>query len=373
MKNRCRKGVVRRGGNAVDGRIDMDTLFPSAIIAERKAMIEGFWRGEDIGRPLFVPVPWANRPWPDRVGSRSAIDERIDAYRYQARVPVDVIPAFYLGGGTVALASAFGGKTTTESNGKSWINPIIGEADEAYTLEPPEPTAGLIGEWIGTYREFSRSVDGFIPIGMPDMQGPLQTASQLWGTERIILEMYDHPEAVHRSLDVVTEYLISVVRHLRENFVDTHVESYPPAWFPPDLGQGLVEDFVQILSPRLYEEFGLPYVNRIADAFGGIWLHCCATCRQHWPAFRKIHGLRGLDTMYPYTNPQEVFAAFPSIVHSIGLDYAESRRNFGGSGPDGWLEFLLDHVPRSVRWAFVTGCDDPDTVPRQLELVKKRW
>ena len=110
-----------------------------------------------------------------------------------------------------------------------------------------------------------------------------------------------------------------------------------------------------VLSPRLYKEFGLPYVNRIADAFGGIWLHCCATCKHHWPAFGKIHGLRGLDTMYPFTKPEEVFAAFPDIVHSAGLDYAESQRSFRKAGPDDWLQFLLEKAPRSVRWSFVTG------------------
>jgi hypothetical protein len=317
-------------------------------------------------------VPWNNSTPPDS-GVDAIIDSAINDFQVLARVPVDVIPKFGLGGGTVALASAFGGEVTVESNGKSWIKPVIRETADAYQLITPKPTDGIVGTWIEYYRAFSRSVTGHMPIGMPDMQGPLQTAAMLWGVERIIYEMYDNPDAVHRTLDVVTEYIISVSEYLRVNFTGTHVESYPPAYLPQSHGQGLIEDFVQLLSPELYEMFGLPYVNRIARRFDGIWLHCCASCTQHWPAFQQIHNLRGLDTMYPYTKPEEVVEAFPDIVHSIGLDYAESRRNFQNGRRDGWLEFLLERIPRDVRWVFVTGCDDEDTVPRQLELIHAVW
>ena len=48
----------------------------------------------------------------------------------------------------------------------------------------------------------------------------------------------------------------------------------PPLVLTPEeavavsLGVGLVEDFMHLLSPALYAEFGLPYVSRIAREFG---------------------------------------------------------------------------------------------------------
>lgn len=359
--------------NCSEPKLSLSPLYPPSLLKERLEVYDAFWSGEDIGRPIFVPIPWRNEPF-DGCARRTPLQVWFDRQRRRAASPVDALPFFSTGvGGTVALASAFGGAVQFTPDGKAWIEPVVANPGDAARLEPPPVTAGFLGRGLANYKEALERLDMFVPPQVPDMQGPLQTAAFLWHQEQFIYAMYDEPEAVHRTLDIVTDYIIRVIAHFRDAFPDAEMAAYPPSHLPRRMGCAITEDFMHLLSPELYEEFGLPYVNRISDAFGGVFVHCCGRFRQHWPVVRKIHNLRGLDTMYPYTDPAEIYEAFPDIVHSCGLDYAETQRNFKDKGPDAWLEYLVARTPRHVRWQFVTECDNADTVPRQLELVRRKW
>ncbi len=347
--------------------------YPQPVLDERFARYDAFWRGADIGRPIIIAIPWNNAPFADAGQPRCWEQTAADHLLHRAMVGVDVLPSICIANETVALASAFGGQVHYSQDGKAWIDPIITDPQQAFALVRPNPTDGLLGPSLARYRETIKLLDMVVPPQVPDMQGPLQTAAQLWNEEPFIYAMYDHPEAVHATLRVVTDLIIEVYRHLSDHYPGAELMNYPPSHLPRRFGVGMTEDFMHLVTPEQYEEFGLPYVNRISDAFGGIFIHCCGRFKQHWPVVQRIHNLRGLDTMYPYTNPQEVYEAFPNIVHSMGLDYAESHRNFKDASPDAWLEFLIERTPRNIRWQFVTEADNKQTVPRQLQIIEERW
>jgi len=350
----------------------LSTLFSNETILTRKAVLNEFWSGGDIGRPVLIPTSM-NKPF-DGDDNRTPAQWNLDHLRHLATCPVDFIPSFGSHGGVVTLASAFGGRTFQTANGQWHIEPVLQTPGDAFRLAVPEsPTTGLLDEGFRQYREFLSMVDMYVPPKVPDMQGPLQTASMLWDSTSFIMAMYDAPDAVHHALNIVTEHIINVIRHFRDTYPDAELMSYPPSHLPRMMGCALVEDYTHLLSPDLYEVFGLPYVNRISDAFGGVFLHCCSRFKQHWPVFQKIHNLRGLDTMYPFTVPEEIYEAFPGIVHSIGVDYAEMQRNFKDKGVDAWFDFILERTPRSIRWQTLVDCDDPETIPRYLAKIESRW
>ena len=68
-----------------------------------------------------------------------------------------------------------------------------------------------------------------------------------------------------------------------------------------------------------------------------------------------------------------VTTAFPEIVHSVTLDYAEYTRNFATGDPDAFVKFLLQRVPRSVRWQLWANADDPNGIERQMKLIRSTW
>lgn len=350
--------------------LEIQELFPPEEMAQRRDRWDRFWQGDITVSPLISPqcgeYPYGNILEPDLARQRF--------YQYLqvlAKAGGDYQPAYDCVLGTCAIASAFGGKYHQESDGLFWIEPIIQQPDDVYRLKVPVPLSGLVGKAVDIYRYVLEGMDGYIPPRVPDMQGPLNTASMLWKQEDFIFAMYDYPRAVHHLLGLITDYIIAVFHYFRKTFDDAHMITWPLIHMPHRLGVGLVEDYTQLMSPDLYREFGLPYVNRIAREFDGIQIHCCAVFKQHWDAFKQIHNLRGLDTMYPYSHPAEVTAAFPDVVHTFGLDYAESQRNWKDREPNAFVRFIFEQTPPSVRKIFFPGVDSKGIDQRQIDAIHK--
>lgn len=350
-------------------KLDMEKLFPPAELAKRRERWDRFWRGDASCLTIICPhtyeYPYQNIL--DRDRARAAFFAHLEA---QSRVGEDYLPAFNCIIGTCALASAFGGEYRQEENGLFWIKPIIEKPEDVYRIACPSPLGGLVGKAVDIYHHVLDGINGYIPPRVPDMQGPLNTASMLWRQEDFILAMYDHPAEVHHLLSVVTDYMISVYRHFLDTYKDTRAVSWPFIYMPHELGVGMTEDLTGLLSPDLYREFGLPYVNRVSRAFGGIYIHCCGRFKAHWPVYKDIENLRGLDTMHPYTHPAEVTEAFPDIVHTSGLDYAESVRNWKGKAPDAFTRFLLSSSPPSVRKIFFPIADATGAQKAQVAAIR---
>ncbi len=55
------------------------------------------------------------------------------------------------------------------------------------------------------------------------------------------------------------------------------------------------DDNMVNVSPAVYEEFVVPYNNRIAEAFGGLFLHSCTVSEANLPAIAKLKNLTGLN------------------------------------------------------------------------------
>jgi hypothetical protein len=351
--------------------MQVDRLFPLETVAQRMTLLNRFWAGEDIGRPIFLVRSSLETNGADPETRVRSFVARLEA---EAKVPWDVLPCFDCGTYPVGLATAFGGRVVASSTGANpWIEPVVHQAEDVYRLKPPGVLDGMVGEKVQDYQYALERVGGYIPPRVPDMQGPLMVAAMLWKEEDFILAMYDKPEAVHHLLNLATDHIIAVYHYFRDTYPGALMVSCPVCYMPQELGVGMTEDFMHLLSPALYAEFGLPYVNRIAREFGGLLIHCCGVFKQHWDTVKQFHNLRGLDTQYPYSHPDEVFSAFPNIVHSMSLDYAESQRNFSTGDPDAFLKFLIEHTPRQLRWQIWANADDLAGLQRQMQLVQSRW
>ena len=50
-----------------------------------------------------------------------------------------------------------------------------------------------------------------------------------------------------------------------------------------------------VLSPKLYREFALPYVNEVSEEFGGVFIHSCGNILHQLDNLAQVHNLRGLN------------------------------------------------------------------------------
>jgi hypothetical protein len=101
-------------------------------------------------------------------------------------------------------------------------------------------------------------------------------------------------------------------------------------FFPKESGVCLSDDLASVVSPKLYEEFAVPYLNRISDAFGGLMLHSCGNLSVNFETLRKVNNLRAIDfgiTECPLGHAIEYWDGSIVIIAHVGLNAEKSITN----------------------------------------------
>ena len=153
-----------------------------------------------------------------------------------------------------------------------------------------------------------------LPVGLTDMQGPLDTLGQMCGQVQLFTWMYDEPGLVHDLLDLVTDAFIDWVRVQKEHIGE-----------PLETSNGLQgvggsavgcwesDDDMTMLSPEMYGEFVAPRVARIFDAFGGGSVHFCGKGYQHLDAILDHRSVRVVNN-----SPMGQFAGVGAFRRRLG-------------------------------------------------------
>jgi hypothetical protein len=230
-------------------------------------------------------------------------------------------PVFMPDFGTVTTAKPFGGKVVRSSDGAQiFIEHVAETIDEALAIEPKPNTD--VDQAVHIYRELcwmTRRHD--IRFVTPDFQGPLNTAVQIMKQDEFLIALYTEPKKVHEFLARVTDTLIEFIRRLQSQLrVDGGL--WPYIWLPKEFGVVVTEDLMPLLSPELYAEFGIPYLKRISDEFGGVFVHSCG----QWTHNARVLAdsginLLGLDFCYPYATIEEIQRTLPGLVLQPGFEF----------------------------------------------------
>jgi hypothetical protein len=102
--------------------------------------------------------------------------------------------------------------------------------------------------------------------GFPSLQGPLNIAFKLRGQE-LFVDMFENPKAVHNLMNVTTRLVIEGTRLIRAE----------QARFGESMNYASISNcVVNLISPSLYEEFVMPYDERISRSFEVFGIHNCA-------------------------------------------------------------------------------------------------
>jgi len=135
---------------------------------------------------------------------------------------------------------------------------------------------------------------------MVNVPSPLVTASLIWDYTSFIEALLILPDEVHVLLEKITEATILYIREQFKrikNLYSVGHESLCPV--PRFAGVRLSDDTAALLSPALYREFGVKYLNKISKEFGGVVIHSCGDVQNVVPAMMEIEGLKGLDFTIP--------------------------------------------------------------------------
>lgn len=347
-------------------KVNVNRLFPADVMARRWDDVRRFWAGQDdIG--ILYTVYSAAEAYRQQEDAEVCVQRFLKLLEKESRLPGWNFPAFFPDMGATMVASAFSGRVV-RGEGQIWTEPAVRRPEDVERLNPLPYDEGRIGEGLRRYEMVCERVNGPVYLRPPDMQGPLSTSSLVWQQDAFLMAMRDEPAAVHKVLDIVTDYLIGLVRYVRSRYKQTIEPFWPLIGMPTDVGCSITEDFMPLISGDMYREFGLPYTRRMAEAFGGICIHCCGNWRQHLDAIAEVPGLVAMDICYPESDPAQVFERLPqNVAFTWGVSTRGSARmpHF-----DEFLRILLDVAGRERRFYFLLCDGDPAQMGRCVEVIE---
>lgn len=237
--------------------------------------------------------------------------------------------------GVTVISEAFGCKVEVPENGDPWIRePLIKDnPEDVYLLKKPSKDNEVYQRVLETLRFFEEKTGYQIPVGATDPQGPLDVASLIWNNQDFLKACILNRKEVHHLLSLVTESFIEFFSMQYETLKNP---AYPVHSFPlvdSCDGISISDDEAILLSPPMYEEFGIPYLSRISEAFGGLYYHCCGDFGHILQSILKIKGLRAING---HLSPREFKPGYVDSVISrgVGLFIGISDREIGWEKPD---------------------------------------
>ena len=244
--------------------------------------------------------------------------------------------------GTGVYASAFGCAYLWRKGEAPDTRTRFQRIEEVRNIGRPDwrksPIMRMELETIDLLKERSR---GRFPISTTDPQSPYDTATLVLDTSEFFTACYTEEATVKEFLGVITDLFIEFTRvqqeHIGRDLVSTPGHSIPSL---PGLGSvTLSDDNLAVASPLINERFSLPADRRIAEEFGGVFIHSCGTFDATMRLMRP-YGVTGIDCAIhrvcdPTPNsPEAVRAAVAGSGIPLKVRF----------GPD--IESVLRDIPR---------------------------
>lgn len=214
--------------------------------------------------------------------------------------------------GTGPLATAFGASFIMREGFQPFFEPAVHTPEEALKLKKPDLFHdGICPQILARIEYYNAATQGQAILTPCDTASPWSMATQIWHYEDMLEAILSAPEAVHYVLNLVTETILEWYT-IQETYIGrwggTH-SSFSRPWLPRGIGMG--DDCMVCVAPKIWEEFFLPYNNRISREYGSlIHYHCCMKYEAYFDSLVKTEGFIGFD-------PSPEFNDFEKIASTL--------------------------------------------------------
>jgi len=174
--------------------------------------------------------------------------------------------------GTGAVAAAFvKDAVLTHEETTNYLVPPIRDWNEDTARIGFDPDNPWYRGQMAMLREYVEGWDGSYGIVPFTHFDPLDLCNQ-WRGNELFLDYYDHPEELGSLLDKATECVLELESHTRSHFMDGYDfdGAFMGCWTP---GTYLSCDAGDMGNPETLAKWGVPYTQRIVQAWGGGYLH----------------------------------------------------------------------------------------------------
>lgn len=228
--------------------------------------------------------------------------------------------------GPVVEASAFGGEVIyLEGQSPHAMPSFSGIEDTMDSTMPDVKSAGLMPRLLEGWEYFWKHLDshyvreyGYVEGGA-SIFGPIETAGQVLGYDKLFVALYDKPDLVHSFLDRLTDMLLS--------WLEAHQEINGPL-----KRISITDHMAGQISREHIIEYYVPYLRRICN---------------HFPEAVKLY--------HNESNVEHVLDLIPELgaeIFHFGIDVEKAKREIGERvclmGAVHSQEFLLWKGPEEV-------------------------
>jgi hypothetical protein len=325
-----------------------------AFIARNKHFLADLFAGPFHGHGIIAPVVGENPGWaPDFTCSDHPVSEwvpwAVRNYRLWCEqlqvLGDDSVPYVSVTTGTQVFAAAFGCQVYCSQDTNPSARPLVWTAEEADRLvEPPCDAPPL--DRVFEFAERVRALAGpQVPICVPDIQSPFDIAALIWNKADLYSAMYENPGAVKRLVDKCHHLLEAFLKEYVRRSSPVNLIHYPTFWAPNELGCSLSEDEAGNMSTAMFEEFCVPSLVDLSRAFGGMFVHCCATADHQHSSFLRIPRLRAMQRNFGEiqgADPRRTVADFSGrcVLPVVGVE-------------EDWIVQILRLARPDTRFLFV--------------------
>ena len=260
----------------------------------------------------------------------------------------------------------------TEVDGEEpWVgDPILSAPDAVDQLPIPEDftEVGMMPLTLSLYQETQRIMGDRIKVHFPDwVAGPTRVVQKLRGEENFFLDLYDHPQGVHKMFAYATQ--------LRRNF-----EAFRKKMVGRGPGPGefyywefktLANDEVnaQLLSPQHYREFVYPYDLEYCRDYRHVYFHGSGIFT---PYFEMIKTLPNVE-MIEISDWSDLAKASRVLGDKVILERTYLQTEEAVAGTRAEKAEILDRLTNEAGDSFyylILNVDNPD---EGIEEQAREW
>ena len=218
--------------------------------------------------------------------------------RHMREIDDDYIPVFHPWYGTAVVPSALGIDVRFQKGlDPTATGAVLNEAEDIKKLrEPDYQNDGQFPGVLRCLKYFRENTDA--PVCVTDTQGPFNIALTLAGVENLFIWMYQEKTLVHELMEFCTHVLIEWVKIQKIALgLAPNKGAYPHAIELPEGfgGVAFADDDAGLVSRALYEEFVVPYNEKLLATFSGGTMHFCGSAHQQLGSITRMKNLGGIN------------------------------------------------------------------------------
>ena len=263
-----------------------------------------FWAGEIVDRPIVITAaakPGAVMPAaiPSEEMAGLVLNVQVQLDRFEAAVAAthyagDSFPCYcpYFAAGGLA---AFLGSEVNFATDTAWLEPCV-----ASLRDDPLPPLNRESRYFRgvvalTEAAVARSQERYL-VGITDIGGVTDVLAALRGTQGLLLEMADAPEAVDRWMRHITGCWLETYETLAALLpAEWGVRAWLPFW-TPKRSYVLQDDFSCMVSAAHFRRFCLPAIATLSEAMDHAFYHLDGPdAARHLDALLELPGIRGIQ------------------------------------------------------------------------------